>query len=207
MKQLCFAVAFLLFTTTNGFAQIEDPALNALFSDAYERPYIDWCRDQLPNLQVCSVFDYANLVEDPLIPDCWLVTNGSAKHRCGQIETMRDALAAVAYVPSSANEALAVARLWAAAQDHTILMAVDLPHHGGIPPEVVSRITDPTVTEADGVFTVDFYTFDFDEAAAFFGEEVRETIDHLTLRVGPEVFDLQRERLVSSRHSEEVHAP
>ena len=203
MRSSLLAATILLFTATNASAQVEDPVLNALFADSYERPYIDWCREQLPNLQVCSVFDHNQLDEDPLIPACWLVTNGTAKFRCRRDGSVPSALEAIGYIPSTAEEALAVAHLVVADRGQRLLVPANIPRYGSIPPEVASQIADPTITDTEGVFTVDLFTVDYDVEAAEFGEDVSETVDRLTLRVGPEVFQTQWERLVSSPHLEE----
>lgn len=192
---------FLFFAPSIASAEIEDPALTALFSDAYDDPYIDWCREQLPNLQMCSAFDRSNLVEDPLIPDCWLVANANAKFRCRE-DGLRSALAEIGFVPADAAAAIAVAQLAASMSDGVVLTAEMTP--GTIPPEVLSTITDPTIAETGSFYSAELYRYTRDDAAAWMNRPVGEWVYRMTVEVGANHFTMRSERVWSAGHRDRV---
>ena len=205
MKPLILTIV-ILFVATTAHAQLEDPALNALFADAYDRPYIDWCLEQVPGVQFCSVFDHDQLVEDPLIPDEWLVIRSSTKHRANP-DSLQAALAAVEFAPTKEEEVMAVVQLLAMINEETVITADGMTMSQGAPAAVAEQVKAPSITQGEDFYTVDYYTYANDHIAAFFGHPASEWVRHRTLEVGRDHFNLETEQLWSSGPREGQESP
>lgn len=194
MKTFWAAMATVLLAQSSGvsqpFSQVE---LSSLFEDTYDHPMVTCGETGIPDLVACSGFDEDDLDEDPLFPDCFLVTLSTQIYDCG-IAEFRTALTEVAFVPSSEEDALAVARLYTRVVSDAWFLSE--PSEGGawfIPPEVLASVSSPSVARDGDVFTVEYFFAWSDETRLWFNNEDHVELHHQIIEVGPSQFTVSGE--------------
>ncbi|MEO0122633.1 MAG: hypothetical protein ABIL69_01330 [candidate division WOR-3 bacterium] len=94
--------------------EIVEDTIKNLFKDKYDNPVVNLIN--LPycfqNLKYLRVYDYSQLVEDPLIPTKWVVTPSMKKFRIPLSgEDIKMILSEIAFLPSSSEEALTATKV------------------------------------------------------------------------------------------------
>lgn len=198
MKHFTVLLAIITLNPAWVLAQrLDDVDLSSLFSDVHEYPVAEAFETEISGLLRCATYDSRQLVEDPLIPQCWIVTNQSQRHRCN-LEGIEEALSVLAFAPSNEEEALTIIRLISTAvfEDY-VLADSDLASNSGVPDEIATRITSPVVTQTGDLYTVAYYTIWLNNSWRWHDVATRASLRFRTVEIGPGTLTMSSEQLWS----------
>lgn len=186
MRKLMILLAVALFQPVGALAQsLSDVDLAPLFADEYDSPVVEATETGIPGLLRCATYDRSQLVEDPLIPRCWFVTQETQRHRC-DVDGFREALAVLAFAPSSDEEALAVIEIFTpTAFEEYVLADPSGVADWGLPAEIEASIAGPVVSLDGDIYTVSVFTVWINDSWRWHDVATQKVLNFRTFEIGP----------------------